>query len=75
MQVDGCYADTDSYNETYPELGDALNATGRPIVYSCSWPAYLPDPVQTGFQACPSQSSLLDCGRIFSYQEVVLLYA
>ncbi|CAL8467558.1 g7096 [Coccomyxa elongata] len=50
LKVDGCYADPDSYNKTYPALGAALNATGRPIVYSCSWPAYLPDPVQTGFQ-------------------------
>ena len=24
----------------YPDLGRYLNATGRPIVYSCSWPAY-----------------------------------
>jgi hypothetical protein len=22
-------------------MGAALNKTGRPIVYSCSWPAYL----------------------------------
>ena len=27
-------------DEGYPELGRYLNATGRPIVYSCSWPAY-----------------------------------
>ena len=24
----------------YPILGKFLNETGRPIVYSCSWPAY-----------------------------------
>ena len=24
----------------YPEFGGYLNKTGRPIVYSCSWPAY-----------------------------------
>jgi len=24
----------------YPEFGRLLNATGRPMVYSCSWPAY-----------------------------------
>ena len=52
MQVDGCYADVSTYNVTYPELGRALNNTGRSIVYSCSWPAYLPDPVQTGIQVC-----------------------
>ena len=27
----------------YPAVADALNATGRPILYSCSWPAYLHD--------------------------------
>ena len=26
----------------YPAMGAALQATGRDIVYSCSWPAYLP---------------------------------
>eukprot|EP00518_Triparma_eleuthera_P004149 CAMPEP_0182454530 /NCGR_PEP_ID=MMETSP1319-20130603/1124_1 /TAXON_ID=172717 /ORGANISM="Bolidomonas pacifica, Strain RCC208" /LENGTH=413 /DNA_ID=CAMNT_0024652547 /DNA_START=13 /DNA_END=1254 /DNA_ORIENTATION=+ len=41
LKVDGCYQDTDMMADTYPELSRALNATGRPIVYSCSWPAYL----------------------------------
>ena len=41
LKVDGCYQDTDMMSDTYPELSRALNATGRPIVYSCSWPAYL----------------------------------
>ena len=27
-------------DEGYPEFGKYLNATGRPIVYSCSWPDY-----------------------------------
>ena len=27
--------------DTYPELSRDLNATGRPIVYSCSQPSYL----------------------------------
>ena len=27
----------------YPSLGEALNETGRPILYSCSWPAYQVD--------------------------------
>lgn len=25
---------------SYPALGRALNATGRPMIYSCSWPDY-----------------------------------
>lgn len=39
--MDGCNAETSDYEHTYPALGNALNKTGRPIVYSCSWPAYL----------------------------------
>ena len=49
-QVDGCFADVKQYKEDYTLLGQYLNATGRPITYSCSWPAYLPDPVKTGFK-------------------------
>ena len=32
-------------NEAYPRFGDFLNATGRPMLYSCSWPDYLNDHV------------------------------
>jgi hypothetical protein len=31
------------YVPGYPEFGKYLNETGRPIVYSCSWPAYWGD--------------------------------
>jgi len=41
IKVDGCYARQWVYNERYKVLGDAMNRTGRPITYSCSWPAYL----------------------------------
>ncbi|XP_049835840.1 alpha-N-acetylgalactosaminidase-like [Schistocerca gregaria] len=40
VKLDGCYADTKDMNEGYPEFGMYLNATGRPMVYSCSWPVY-----------------------------------
>eukprot|EP00192_Tetraselmis_astigmatica_P006320 CAMPEP_0117659076 /NCGR_PEP_ID=MMETSP0804-20121206/6232_1 /TAXON_ID=1074897 /ORGANISM="Tetraselmis astigmatica, Strain CCMP880" /LENGTH=446 /DNA_ID=CAMNT_0005465695 /DNA_START=119 /DNA_END=1458 /DNA_ORIENTATION=+ len=40
LKVDGCFASFDVYPYLYPELGRLLNQTGRPIVYSCSWPAY-----------------------------------
>ena len=52
-QVDGCYADPKQYAEQYPLLGKYLNQTGRAITYSCSWPAYLPDPTKTKFQVQP----------------------
>jgi len=41
--VDGCYANSTEYATLYPEFGAALNATGRPIFYYCSWPAYIDD--------------------------------
>ena len=28
-------------NDAYPRFGDFLNQTGRPMLYSCSWPDYL----------------------------------
>jgi hypothetical protein len=33
----------DYYNEGYKAMGAALEASGRPIVYSCSWPACVVD--------------------------------
>lgn len=40
LKVDGCYANTSDFQSIYPSLGRALNQTKRPILYSCSWPAY-----------------------------------
>jgi len=40
IKVDGCYASLTQMNSEYPEFGKALNATGRPILYACSWPDY-----------------------------------
>eukprot|EP00958_Prasinococcus_capsulatus_P012860 scaffold1300_cov317-Prasinococcus_capsulatus_cf.AAC.6 len=41
IKVDGCYSDADKYYVDYPKFGTALQQSGREIVYSCSWPAYL----------------------------------
>ena len=30
-----------SYPKGYKDMGAALEASGREIVYSCSWPAYI----------------------------------
>lgn len=40
LKVDGCNAEPAPMNVTYPILSKVLNGTGRPILYSCSWPAY-----------------------------------
>ncbi|XP_050038830.1 alpha-N-acetylgalactosaminidase-like [Dermacentor andersoni] len=40
VKMDGCYASIRDYERLYTDFGDAINRTGRPMVYSCSWPAY-----------------------------------
>jgi len=44
VKLDGCYVEATSMDKGYPEFGRLLNATGRPMVYSCSWPAYQENP-------------------------------
>ncbi|XP_046860620.1 alpha-N-acetylgalactosaminidase-like isoform X2 [Xenia sp. Carnegie-2017] len=40
LKFDGCYSDPKTMSSGYPKMTKALNATKRPIVFSCSWPAY-----------------------------------
>ena len=40
LKVDGC-GDNSYYPQGYSAMGAALEASGRDIVYSCSWPAYI----------------------------------
>jgi len=40
VKLDGCYAEPDEMDQGYPEFGALLNKTGRPMIYSCSWPDY-----------------------------------
>eukprot|EP01051_Picozoa_sp_SAG22_P011821 SAG22_NODE_1173_length_5253_cov_4.401436_3_plen_329_part_00 len=40
IQVDGC-GPSSYYDHGYKAMGAALEASGRPIEYSCSWPAYI----------------------------------
>lgn len=43
LKLDGCYNDKKGggYAVEYPTMGNALRASRRDIVFSCSWPAYL----------------------------------
>jgi len=36
----------------YPDFGQYLNETGRPMVYSCSWPVYQEF---AGIEVCPPE--------------------
>ncbi|KAK7503870.1 hypothetical protein BaRGS_00004993 [Batillaria attramentaria] len=40
LKLDGCNSAIDDFPIGYPIMGAELNKTGRPILYSCSWPAY-----------------------------------
>lgn len=40
VKLDGCYSDPKKFVPDYVAFGAHLNGTGRPMVYSCSWPAY-----------------------------------
>ncbi|XP_012880386.1 PREDICTED: alpha-N-acetylgalactosaminidase [Dipodomys ordii] len=40
LKLDGCFSTSQERAEGYPKMAAALNATGRPIAFSCSWPAY-----------------------------------
>jgi hypothetical protein len=51
LKVDGCNEDMRLMWQDYPRLGRMLKEkgekAGRPIVYSCSWPAYIRDHMET----------------------------
>lgn len=40
VKLDGCYSLPTDMDIGYPEFGRHLNDTGRPMIYSCSWPVY-----------------------------------
>lgn len=50
LKLDGCYADIKQMDEGYPLMGYYLNKTNRPIVYSCSWPAYQEGTIQPDYK-------------------------
>lgn len=41
FKMDGCYSTTEDFPVAYPIMEFFLNKTGRPILFSCSWPAYM----------------------------------
>lgn len=41
LKLDGCYSGIEDMTEGYPIMEFYLNRTGRPMLYSCSWPAYV----------------------------------
>jgi hypothetical protein len=74
--VDGC-GDASKYPQGYRAMGDALQASGRDIVYSCSWPAYLGDdesekPFGTFIEdGCNLWRNFIDMGPTLGYMQGV----
>ncbi|XP_047510425.1 alpha-N-acetylgalactosaminidase-like [Pieris napi] len=44
IKLDGCNVELSKMDTGYPEFGRMMNESGRPMVYSCSWPAYQDKP-------------------------------
>jgi len=40
FKFDGCNEDPHNFDKLYPIMRDALNKTGRKILFSCEWPFY-----------------------------------
>ncbi|KAN0027907.1 hypothetical protein ACTFIV_009733 [Dictyostelium citrinum] len=40
VKMDGCNMQVSDMKKAYTDLGQYLQDTGRPMVYSCSWPTY-----------------------------------
>lgn len=76
VKLDGC-GDESYYPTGYRKFGDALQASGRDIVYSCSWPAYLGDdeaqkPFATFIEAgCNLWRNFIDMGPTVGYMQGV----
>jgi alpha-N-acetylgalactosaminidase len=77
LKADGC-GDPTYYSEGYAAMGSALQATGRDIVFSCSWPAYLgSDEAQKPFGAmihdgCNLWRNFIDMGPTPGYVQGIL---
>ena len=39
LKLDRCHSNESQFDVLYPQVTVALNKTGRPIVFSCAWPA------------------------------------
>ena len=77
LKADGC-GDPAYYSEGYALMGNALQNSGRDIVFSCSWPAYLGDdetlkPFGTMINdGCNLWRNYIDMGPTVGYMQGVL---
>ncbi|XP_039294547.1 alpha-N-acetylgalactosaminidase isoform X1 [Nilaparvata lugens] len=66
VKIDGCNSDPACMDHGYIEFGRYLNYSGRPIAYSCSWPAY-----QEEEGIAPNYTSVMEtCNLWRNYEDV-----
>ena len=74
VKTDGCHIAPEQLRLNYETLGAALNATGRPMVYSCSWPWYL---VSKGITVTVAllfdQPSVCMCAHVHRTAQLILI--
>ncbi|KAH8248930.1 hypothetical protein KR032_004337 [Drosophila birchii] len=59
VKLDGCYALPHNMDRGYTNFGRLLNATGKQMVYSCSWPVYqIYAGIQPNYSAIQSHCNL-----------------
>ncbi|OQV16461.1 Alpha-N-acetylgalactosaminidase [Hypsibius exemplaris] len=71
VKLDGCYKDPNTFPQSYPQVGAYMNQTGRPMVYSCSWPAY----ISGGNNTVPWQDIADSCNLWRNYDDIQDSYA
>lgn len=69
VKLDGCYADVSLMDNGYPEMSIYMNKTNRPMVYSCSWPAY-----QVASKINPNYSKFYLILFLFCFRDVNFLF-
>jgi len=69
MKVDGCGSKS-YYDEGYEAMGLALEESGRPIEYSCSWPAYINGGNETVQQATFTKMINYGCNGWRNYRDI-----
>merc|ERR1711862_422896 len=56
----------------FPRFGRYLNATGRPMVYSCSWPFYVPTKVSLVAQHCNMWRVYIDIQGVWGNLQMII---
>ena len=62
LKVDGCNDNYSYYAEGYPRMGRALEASGRDIAYSCSWPDYAMSETGGNITSVDWEAVIVDAG-------------